>query len=138
MKKSILFVVCLTILSVTLSACQLKKTHQLPSASLKQVSISNSKEFGRVNTDFFKGYEDKETLDKIKKALSNAVKAEGVVDMAEPEFDLKVVDTAGNEQGYHLWVGEKGQVSTLMNVEDTHTIYTIPEELTSQFIDWVQ
>ncbi len=138
MKKSILFVVCLTILSVTLSACQLKKTHQLPSASLKQVSISNSKEFGRVNTDFFKGYEDKETLDKIKKALSNAVKAEGVVDMAEPEYDLKVVDTAGNEQGYHLWVGEKGQVSTLMNVEDTHTIYTIPEELTSQFIDWVQ
>lgn len=138
MKKSILFVVCLTLLAVTLSACQLKETNKLPNASLKQVSISNSKEFGRVNTDFFKGYEDKETLDKIKKALSNAVKAEGVVDMAEPEYDLKVVDTAGNEQGYHLWVGEKGQVSTLMNVEDTHTIYTIPEELTSQFIDWVQ
>lgn len=138
MKKSILFVVCLTLLAVTLSACQLKETNKLPNASLKQVSISNSKEFGKVNTDFFKGYEDKETLDRIKKALSNTVKAEGVVDMAEPEFDLKVVDTAGNEQGYNLWVGEKGQVSTLMNVEDTHTIYTIPEELTSQFIDWVQ
>lgn len=138
MKKSILFVVCLTLLAVTLNACQLKETHKLPSASLKQVSISNSKDFGKVNTDFFKVYEDKETLDRIKKALSNAVKAEGVVDMAEPEFDLKVVDTAGNEQGYYLWVGKKGQVSTLMNVEDTHTIYTIPEELTSSFIDWVQ
>lgn len=52
--------------------------------------------------------------------------------MASPEYDVQIVDKAGNKYGYHLWLGDKGQNSSLMHVEDTHTIYTISKEFTEK------
>ncbi len=98
------------------------------------VSISNATEFGQVNTDFFKEYEEKESLELFQKARTTAVKNEGIVDMASPEFDLRVVDTDGKKQDYHLWLGEVGQNSGIMDVNDTHTLYYISEDFTEQLI----
>ncbi|MEA0562445.1 hypothetical protein [Lysinibacillus irui] len=83
-------------------------------------------------------YEDEESLDLFQQAISTAVKNEGVVDMASPEYDLQVVDTAGNKYGYHLWLGENGQSSVLMNTKDTHTIYTISKDYTEALIALVR
>ena len=60
------------------------------------------------------------------------------MDIVESEFDLEVIYTDGNKQGYHLWVGGKGQKSTLMNVYDTNTVYSISEEITNQLVDLVK
>lgn len=140
MKKIILFVLSLSVMfmSIILIGCQSNDIKGLPDENISKVSISKSSGFGKVNSEFFTVYEDKETLDIFKNAISNAVKLEGIADMAEPEFDIKVVYTDGNKQGYHLWVGEKGQKSTLMNVNDTYTIYSISEEITNQLIDLVK
>ncbi|MEA0553271.1 hypothetical protein U1P98_21980 [Lysinibacillus irui] len=83
-------------------------------------------------------YEDEESLDLFQHAISTAVKNEGGVDMASPEYDLQVVDTAGNKYGYHLWLGENGQSSVLMNTKDTHTIYTISKDYTEALIALVR
>ena len=138
MKKIILFVLSLSFMSVILIGCQSNDNNGLPDENISKVSISKSSGFGKVNSDFFAVYEDKETLDIFKNAISNAVKSEGIADMAEPEFDIKAIYTDGNKQGFHLWVGGKGQKSTLMNVNDTHTIYSISEEITNQLIDLVK
>ena len=138
MKKSILFVLLLSLMPVVLIGCQSKESNGFSDVNITKVSISKSSGFGKVNSDFFTVYEDKETLDIFKNAISNAVKREGIVDMAEPEFDLEVIYTNGNKQDYHLWVGKKGQKSTLMDVNDTHTIYIISEEITNQLIDLVK
>jgi len=132
MKKIILFVL---IMSFTLVACQSNDKSRFSEVNISKVSISKSSGFGKVNVDFFTVYKDKESLDIFNNAISTAVKREGIADMAEPEFDLKVSYTDGNKQGYHLWLGEKGQKSTLMMVNDTHTTYSISEEITNQLID---
>ena len=138
MKKDIFFILLLSLISVVLIGCQSKDRNGFSEVNIMQVSISKSSGFGKVNSNFFIVYEDKETLDIFNNAISNAVKRDGIVDMAEPEFDLKVLYIDGNKQGYHLWVGEKGQKSTLMNVNDTHTIYAISEEITNQLVDTIK
>lgn len=111
---------------------------RLPGGELTKVSLSIGAEFGQINTDFMVIYEDEESLDLFQHAISTAVKNEGVVDMASPEYDLQVVDTAGNKYGYHLWLGENGQSSVLMNTKDTHTIYTISKDYTEALIALVR
>lgn len=125
-------------MSVVLIGCQSKDSNEYSDVNISKVSVSKSSGFGKVNSDFFAVYEDKETLDIFNNAISNAVKRAGIVDIVEPEFDLEVIYTDGNKQGYHLWVGGKGQKSTLMNVNDTNTVYSISEEITNQLVDLVK
>ena len=138
MKKYILTVLLLSLMSVVLIGCQSKDSNESSDVNITKVSISKSSGFGKVNSDdFYTVYEDKETLDIFKNVITNAVKQEGIVDIAEPEFDVEVIYTDGNKQGYHLWLGEKGQKSTLMDVNDTHTIYLISEDLTNKLIELI-
>ncbi len=125
-------------MSVVLIGCQPKNSNEYSDINISKVSVSKSSGFGKVNSDFFAVYEDKETLDIFNNAISNAVKRAGIVDIVEPEFDLEVIYTDGNKQGYHLWVGGKGQKSTLINVYDTNTVYSISEEITNQLVDLVK
>lgn len=111
---------------------------RLPGGELTKVSLSIGAEFGQVNTNFKVIYEDEESLDLFQQVISTAIKNEGVVDMASPEYDLQVVDTAGNKYGYHLWLGEKGQSSVLMNTKDTHTIYTVSKDYTEALVALVR
>ena len=138
MKKISLFVLLLSFMSIVLIGCQSKNNNEYSDVNISKVSVSKSSGFGKVNSDFFAVYEDKETLDIFNNAISNAVKRAGIVDIVESEFDLEVIYTDGNKQGYHLWVGGKGQKSTLMNVYDTNTVYSISEEITNQLVDLVK
>lgn len=98
-----------------------------------RVSVSENSEMGTVNGDFFVVYEDTEdddALEVFEDMLDEAIRREGIVDIALPEFDLEVVFEDGSSEGYHLWVGEIDDSSTLMKIEDTHTIYSIPVENT--------
>lgn len=116
--------------SIVLFSCQVNTA----GIELVKVSISNSKSIGKVNTDFFVTYDDDTKLETIRESISNAVMLEGVVNVVEPEFDFEVTDLNGNKRGYHLWLGEKDEKSTLMKTDDTHTAYYIPEEMTNQLI----
>ena len=134
-----LFVLSMTLMAIVLIGCQSKNSNEYSDTNISKVSVSKSSGFGKVNSDdFFIVYEDKETLDIFDNAISNAIKREGKVDITEPEFDLQVIYTDGNKEIYYLWIGEKGQKSTLMNVNDTSTVYSISEEITNQLVDLVK
>ncbi|ODV56190.1 hypothetical protein [Lysinibacillus fusiformis] len=111
---------------------------ELAIGKLAKVNISNSVEFGSVHTAFMKGYEDEASLNIFHEGMTTAVRNEGIVNMAAPQLDVEIVDTAGNQYGFHLWLGEIGQKSTLMNVKDTHTIFSISEDLTAPLRSLVQ
>lgn len=138
MKHYSLSLLLLCFLSAVLLGCQSANSEPLPAGELSKISISISNGFGKVDGDFLAEYEDQETLDLFKHAISHAAKREGIADMAEPEFDVKITFTNGKKQSYHLWVGEKGQQSILMNVKDTNTTYVISEELTDWFIHFLK
>lgn len=137
MKKFYRFIVSILLIPLILIGCQSTVDDETPNDEISKVSLSNSNTIGQINTDFFTVYEDEEVLETFQNIFTSAVKQEGIVDIAEPEFDLEVIYKEGNKQEYHLWLGEKDEQSTLMQVEDTHTIYTISEEATNQLIGLV-
>lgn len=137
MRKIFLSIVSIILIPVILMGCQSNIDDETSTDEISKVSISNSNEIGNINTDFFAIYEGEEVLEAFQNIFTSAVKQEGIVDISEPEFDLEVVYNEGSKQEYHLWLGEKDEESTLMNVGDTHTIYSISEEATNQLIDFV-
>ncbi|MFJ7698556.1 hypothetical protein [Lysinibacillus fusiformis] len=130
-----LLVLVISLLATIILGCT---DEELAVGKLAKVSISNSAEFGSVHTDFIKEYGDEDSLNVFHEVMTTAVRNEGIVNMAAPQFDVQVMDTAGNQYGFHLWLGEIGQNSTLMNVKDTHTIYSISDDLTSPLRSLIQ
>ena len=121
----------LTFISSFLFGCQQKEK---VSNESKWMSISISKTKGVDAITF----DDPETIHALQRFFRGAVKVAGIVDVADPEFYIEIVDDKENQQHMHLWIGEKGQTSTLMNTEDTHTIYTVSEKETEQLIELVE
>ncbi|MFC5732017.1 hypothetical protein [Cytobacillus gottheilii] len=76
--------------------------------------------------------DDEIKLNEILKIFKEANKEEGIVDMADPEYQLLVTLEDGNKKILYLWLGEEGEGSSLMKAEDTHTIYSISSEMTSK------
>ena len=130
MKKILLMALLFVSVPIVLMGCQ---TNDSDSDDIVKVSVSESREFGKINTDFFGVYEDEETVDMFEDLFEDAVKQDGIVDIVSPEFDIEAELENGNKQQLHLWVGEAGQRSTLMYVEDTSTIYRTSSEHT----DWL-
>ena len=130
MKKMWLVVLTLLVVPIALMGCQ---TDDSDADDIVKVSVSESREIGKINTDFFGVYEDEETVDMFEELFEDAVKQDGIVDIVSPEFDIEAELENGNKQQLHLWVGEAGQRSTLMYVEDTNTIYRTSAEHT----DWL-
>ncbi len=130
MRKVLLIVLSLTLTLIALFGCSSQKDGEIT-----KVSVSKSSGFGAVNQDFFAVFEEKPTISIFESLITNAVKREGKVDIALSEFDFEVVYSSGKKQGFHLWLGKKGQKSTLMHVVDTSTIYTISEDMTDTLID---
>jgi hypothetical protein len=138
MKKLCLIVVLLFFISLVLLGCQPNTDNENSNNQITKVSISNSKGFGEVSTDFIIVFEDEETLETFQNTITKAKKREGIVDMIYPKFDLEVIYKDGTKKEYHLWVGEKGGNSSLMNVDNTHAVYSISEEFTNQLISLIK
>ena len=132
MKKILLMALLFVSVPIVLMGCQ---TNDSDSDDIVKVSVSESREIGKINTDFFGVYEDEETVDMFEELFEDAVKQDGIVDIVSPEFDIEAELENGNKQQLHLWVGEAGQRSTLMYVEDTSTIYLTPAEDTNWLIE---
>ncbi|NBI31131.1 hypothetical protein [Chengkuizengella marina] len=96
---------------------------------ISEVHISKSLGFGMFNTENSQIYSERETVELFEKVISLAEKEPGIVNMASPEFNMKMVYTDSESQGYYLWLGSEGKRSTLMKIEETYTIYTIPENI---------
>ncbi|MFC0186742.1 hypothetical protein ACFFJY_00510 [Fictibacillus aquaticus] len=103
-----------------------------PPKEITKIIISKSK---GASPTIFKEDKDIQTFQSV---ISSAVKENGIVNMANPEFYFDVIYTDDNKQSYHLWLGEKGQQSTLMKTDDTHSIYTVSEKMTNKLIEIIE
>ncbi|WP_203248765.1 hypothetical protein [Sporosarcina beigongshangi] len=162
MKKFVLLVLSMSFMTVTLLGCQAKDnaaintdtdtdttereptkqalSEQQPGENevlvldgeIKKVSISTSK--GNNATIF----DDDFSIEILKSVFSSAIKENGIVNMANPEFYVDIVYENENKQSFHLWLGGKFEESTLMKTDDTHTIYILPEESTNKIMDLME
>lgn len=130
MRKLFMLTLAFALMSIVLFSCSSQSDGELI-----KISVSKSSETGTVNPHSLVVFEDKPTLKAFDHVITNSVKRNGIVDIGTPDFDFEVTYSNGNKQGFHLWLGERGQKSTLMHVIDTHTIYTISDEMTNKLID---
>ncbi|GGA60034.1 hypothetical protein [Ornithinibacillus halotolerans] len=115
MKK---FSVMLTlfIISISLIGCQ----GQAKGLEIEKITIYQLKN----NTNKIV-IEDKESTKIIKEAVSSAKKVQGIVNVANPEYRIEF-----GKKTYFLWIEEKS--GTIMDSEDTHTIYSISDNSTKE------
>ena len=91
MRKIMLLALLTALISLILLGCQSDGKNGKTDVEISKVSISRSRGFGKVNSDFMTVYKNEEALTLLENVISNAVKEPGVVDMPKPEFDYSAV-----------------------------------------------
>lgn len=135
MKRILKIAMTLLVVPLVLMGCDTSDKDIDDIDDIVKVSLSESKDLYEMNTDFFVVYEDEDTIEMFETIFEDAVKQDGIVDIAAPDYDIKAELENGSKQQYYLWVGEADQSSTLMRVEDMNTIYLIPADDTNWLID---
>lgn len=162
MKKTLSLVLSLTLISTILLGCQsgdnttkdtdknkLEQQTEVVTKTDTEIETNQQSEEGNKNlkidevitkVSISKGdettvfYDDK-YIETFNTVFTSAIKENGIVNMTNPEFYIDVVYANENKQSFYLWLGEKGEKSTLMKTDDTHTIHTVSEEMTDKIID---
>lgn len=103
----------------------------LPDQEIKLVTISNLNGGKEVSID------EAELLEWFESLFSSAVKEAGIVNMGASELRMHVEFESNQRQSFNLWLGDEGQVSSLMKVEDSQTLYSISAEHNEKLLELV-
>lgn len=55
--------------------------------------------------------------------------------MAKNNFEISLIDSEGNKETYYLWLRKDYSGGMIMNIEDTHTGYTLQEKDVAELKD---
>ena len=83
-------------------------------------------------------YKMAEELEILQEAISSSIRQPGTVNMTDPEFYLKVVMADGEEHYLQLWLAGEGDTASLMNADDTHSLYSVAPEVNAKLIELVK
>lgn len=112
MKKYLpIFMLLLTCLAA-LSGC---------TAGVKEVKVYEMVSFSEMKEEPLMTITDKKQIKQLKKAFQSAEKQSGIADMADPQYKVEI-----GKKSYFLWLDQDH--GTIMDVKDTHTIYTLSEK----------
>jgi hypothetical protein len=88
------------------------------SENIEKVDVYEMESYSVIKKDSLTSYTDSKVVSNFVNAFMNAKKEQGIVDMSEPDYKVEF-----GEESYYLWVS--GEQGTIMNINDTHTIYTL-------------
>ncbi|MFD0588787.1 hypothetical protein ACFQZE_12370 [Paenibacillus sp. GCM10027627] len=149
MRRLIILFVSLTFMTALLLGCQRTEGDDLSSeanlsAYLEKTSLVDgtikSIRVSKLNDKHAIAVEEKEKLEAFQRLLSSATKSEGIVnmDMEGRDYDVEIDYENNNYMSLYIWIGDKGQKSTVMRVDDTHTVYIVSEEGTGSWIEFME
>ncbi len=119
------------------SGCSKNQEHLLIRVGVKEVQENALEEViihNMKNASKKVMFNEKEAIGIIKEAVDDAEKQPGIVDMADPQYKIVL-----GEEIYYLWLTRSdGTVGTIMNAEDTHTIYSLSKGSTTQLKELLQ
>lgn len=122
--KKMRLVLSLFLLSISLFACQQNSEVIVDNPQVNtEIERITIKRFDNKSKALV--IEDTETIEMIKEAIDNSEKQPGLVNMSDPEFRMII-----GEEIYFLWVDEKS--GTIMNLKDSHTIYSLSDNSIKQ------
>jgi hypothetical protein len=109
-----------------------------PAGAVTKVEISESRGFGSFYPEPFVTYEGEAsaaTIERIAKAIREAEKQPGIVDIAAPKYDVRLTSRDGSTEAYHLWLDARFEHATVMVVKETHYIYRVSAESTADLLE---
>jgi uncharacterized protein YihD (DUF1040 family) len=87
---------------------------------IEEVVIYKLKNSSTIKKEPISKITDRDIIHHFELAFKTAKKQPGIVDMIEPEYKVIL-----GENIYFLWLNNEH--GTIMNIEDTHTIYTLKD-----------
>ncbi|WP_236637592.1 hypothetical protein [Exiguobacterium sp. SH1S21] len=114
------------------------ETSELVAEDIVQVRIAESVDFGRFQEQAVLTYDRLEDVKVFADMLRNADEQPGIVNMATPEYDVEVRFKSDETDRYYVWIGESGKPTSLMNVNDTNTVYLVPADVTDELIELLE
>ncbi|TCI45790.1 hypothetical protein EVJ27_07505 [Exiguobacterium sp. SH3S2] len=114
------------------------ETSELVAEDIAQVRIAESVDFGRFQERAVVTYDRLEDVKVFADMIRNADEQPGIVNMATPEYDVEVRYTSDKTDRYYVWIGEFGKPTSLMNVNDTNTVYLVPADVTDELIELLE
>lgn len=113
MKKTLILSLSLVIFIFVLSGCSgIKK--------ISEVNVFEMESFSEVKEGSLVTFKEKNEIKQLKKAFSSAKKQPGKVDIVDPQYKVEL-----GGKSYFLWLSQEH--GTIMNVEDTNTIYSLKD-----------
>lgn len=111
------------------SGCSKKQEQEVEENVLEEVIIYHMKN-GSEKVIF----KEKEAIRTIEEAVKGAERQPGIVDMTDPQYKVVL-----GEEIYFLWLTRSdGTIGTIMKAEDTHTIYLLSKQSTTQLNEMLQ
>lgn len=114
------------------------ETSELVAEDIVQVRIAESVDFGRFQEQAVVTYNRLEDVKVFADMIRNADEQPGIVNMATPEYDVEVRFKSDETDRYYVWIGESGKPTSLMNVNDTNTVYLVPADVTDELIELLE
>jgi hypothetical protein len=97
------------------------------------VNISKSSGVGDVNLDIMLSFDDEDSIQVFKNAITTAIKKPTNVGQTKPDYDVLVEYEGGfPTHAIHLWLGEENEQSTLMYMVGEGETYVTTGQTTNQ------
>ncbi|MHC0038695.1 hypothetical protein [Pseudoneobacillus sp. C159] len=123
----------LAFFALVVTGCQLKSENEVlmeDVSDIKEISVSKSTVFGKLNDEFFASFEDSKELDTFKNAFLTAkrekVKLEGV------NYDLLITDNNGGNYLLQCYLGEEEEQSAFFFIGHEDKVYFTSKEVTKE------
>ncbi|MFE0507861.1 hypothetical protein ACWF7H_29505 [Peribacillus butanolivorans] len=138
-----ILIICM---SLILFGCQSQenssneKAKDPASSTKKHKTLIINEDITRIEVSKSKGvnkiiFEDQESIQIFYDVISKAVREDGIVNMTDPDYYVMILYANNEQQNINVWVGESENKSTLMEADNTHTIYTVEEDFLSKLLE---
>ncbi|WP_404353226.1 hypothetical protein [Exiguobacterium aurantiacum] len=101
---------------------------------IEEVRVSESDGFSSFQERDVITYDELEDVKVFADMIRNTEQQPGVVNMATPEYDVEVQYQDETVDRYYVWLGDLGMPTSIMDVNDTHTVYLVPADVTDELI----
>lgn len=106
------------ILLLTACSNEADRLNEIP--KVKSITIQEMISFKEAKRNSAKKISNEVEVTSIVDTFSRASQRPGIVDMADPQYKIKI----GKEK-FYLWFNEDGASATIMNLKDTHTVFSM-------------
>lgn len=126
---------CILILSLTLLlfGCQQINEEKADNTdSVESISIYKMIGFSEIIEESLNVITDSEEINSIEEIIKGAEKVAGIVDVFDPHYQVEI-----GGKTYYLWIHNK-EAATIMDEEDTRTVYKISGNLVERLIEVIR